>query len=409
MALANPFNSVMGMFSRDIGIDLGTANTLVLVRGKGIVINEPSVVAIDAKTKRPLAVGADAKRMVGRTPANIVAVRPLKDGVISDFDVTELMLHYFIRKVHERFTIVPKPRVVIGIPSGVTEVERRAVHDAAIEAGAREAHLIEEPMAAAIGAGLPITEPAGCMIVDIGGGTTEVAVISLRSEAGAREAHLIEEPMAAAIGAGLPITEPAGCMIVDIGGGTTEVAVISLGGIVVARSIRIAGDEMDMNIAMYMRQRHNLLIGERMAEEVKIAAGNAYYGLNGRTPDQRVVVRGRDLVTGLPAELEVGGDGIREAIAISVNAIVDAVTDTIEETPPELVADMMARGITLAGGGSLLPGLADLLSRRTKMQVHLAEDPLGCVVRGTGKVLNELEVLRKVLVDQHSGRPLYRR
>ena len=308
MALGNPFNSVMGMFSRDIGIDLGTANTLVLVRGKGIVINEPSVVAIDAKTKRPLAVGADAKRMVGRTPSNIVAVRPLKDGVISDFDVTELMLHYFIRKVHERFTIVPKPRVVIGIPSGVTEV-----------------------------------------------------------------------------------------------------AVISLGGIVVARSIRIAGDEMDMNIAQYMRQRHNLLIGERMAEEVKIAAGNAYYGLNGRSPDQRVVVRGRDLVTGLPAELEVGGDEIRDAIGTSVNAIVDAVTDTIEETPPELVADMMARGVTLAGGGSLLPGLADLLSRRTKMQVHLAEDPLGCVVRGTGKVLNELEVLRKVLVDQHSGRPLYRR
>src|SRR5918999_1414582 len=297
----NPLNSVMGLFSRDIGIDLGTANTLVLVRGKGIVINEPSVVAIDAKTKRPLAVGADAKRMVGRTPANIVAVRPLKDGVISDFDVTELMLHYFIRKVHER------------------------------------------------------------------------------------------------------------CMIVDIGGGTTEVAVISLGGIVVARSIRIAGDEMDMNIAQYMRQKHNLLIGDRMAEEVKIAGGNAYYGLNGRTPDQRVVVRGRDLVTGLPAELEVNGDEIREAISLSVNSIVDAVTDTIEETPPELVADMMARGITLAGGGSLLPGLADLLSRRTKMQVHLAEDPLGCVVRGTGKVLNELEVLRKVLVDQHSGRPLYRR
>src|SRR5919201_1210329 len=343
----------MGLFSRDIGIDLGTANTLVLVRGKGIVINEPSVVAIDAKTKRPLAVGADAKRMVGRTPANIIAVRPLKDGVISDFDVTELMLHYFIRKVHERFTIVPKPRVVIGIPSGVTEVERRAVHDAAIEAGAREAHLIEEPMAAAIGSGLPITEPAGCMIVDIGGGTTEVAVISL-------------------------------------------------GGIVEAKSIRIAGDEMDMNSAHYMRQKHNLLIGDRMAEEVKIAAGNAYYGLNGRTPDQRVVVRGRDLVSGLPAELEVSGDEIREAIVVSVN-------DTIEETPPELVADMMARGITLAGGGSLLPGLADLLTRRTKMQVHLAEDPLGCVVRGTGKVLNELEVLRKVLVDQHSGRPLYRR
>ncbi|MBI2756099.1 MAG: rod shape-determining protein [Chloroflexi bacterium] len=351
---------MMGVFSRDIGIDLGTANTLVLVRGKGIVINEPSVVAIDAKTKKPLAVGSDAKRMVGRTPANIVAVRPLKDGVISDFDVTELMLHHFIRKVHEKFAIVPKPRVVVGIPSGVTEVERRAVHDAAINAGAREAHLIEEPMAAAIGSGLPITEPAGCMIVDIGGGTTEVAVISL-------------------------------------------------GGIVVSRSIRIAGDEMDENIVAYMRQRHNLLIGDRMAEEVKIAAGNAYYALNGEYPEQRVLVRGRDLVTGLPSQIEVTGDEIREAIQVSVNQIVDAVTDTIEETPPELVADMMVRGITLAGGGSLLPGLADLVAQRTKMQVHLAEDPLGCVVRGTGKVLNELEVLRKVLVDPHGGRPLYRR
>src|SRR5256886_3542605 len=279
MALGNPFNSVMGMFSRDIGIDLGTANTLVLVRGKGIVINEPSVVAIDAKTKRPLAVGADAKRMVGSTPANIVAVRPLKDGVISDFDVTELMLHYFIRKVHERFTIVPKPRVVIGIPSGVTEVERRAVHDAAIEAGAREAHLIEEPMAAAIGAGLPITEPSGCMIVDVGGGTTEVAVISL-------------------------------------------------GGIVVSRSIRIAGDEMDQDIVGYMRSRHNLSIGERMAEEVKIAAGSAYYSGN----DQEVEVRGLNLVTGLPGAVVVTSEEIRAAIASSVNAIVETVTDAIEET-----------------------------------------------------------------------------
>ena len=360
MSLGSPFTSFMGLFSRDIGIDLGTANTLVLVRGKGIVINEPSVVAIDAKTKKPLAVGSEAKRMVGRTPANIVAVRPLKDGVISDFDVTELMLHYFIRKVHERFTIVPKPRVVVGIPSGVTEVERRAVHDAAINAGAREAHLIEEPMAAAIGAGLPITEPAGCMIVDIGGGTTEVAVISL-------------------------------------------------GGIVVSRSIRIAGDEMDANIASHMRQRYNLLIGDRMAEEVKIAVGNAYYGLNSRGPDQRAIVRGRDLVSGLPAEVEITSEEVRDAIAGAVNSIVETVTDTMEETPPELIADLMARGITLAGGGSLLPGLADLVAHRTKMQVHLAEDPLGCVVRGTGKVLNELVVLRKVLVEQHSGRPLYRR
>lgn len=359
--MPNPFNSVMGLFSRDIGIDLGTANTLVLVRGKGIVINEPSVVAIDARTKRPLAVGSEAKRMVGRTPSNIVAVRPLKDGVISDFDITELMLSYFIRKVHERFAIIPKPRVVVGIPSGVTEVERRAVHDASINAGAREAYLIEEPMAAAIGAGLPITEPAGCMIIDIGGGTTEVAVISL-------------------------------------------------GGIVVSRSIRIAGDEMDENIIAYLRQRHNLLIGDRMAEEVKIAAGTAYYDGKGPGPDLRVPVRGRDLVTGLPSEIEITGEGVREAISGSVNAIVEAVTDTIEETPPELVADMMVRGITLAGGGSLLPGLADLLAYRTKkIPVHLAEDPLGCVVRGTGKVLNDLHVLRKVLVDQQSARPLYHR
>jgi rod shape-determining protein MreB len=344
----------MGMFSRDIGIDLGTANTLVLVRGKGIVINEPSVVAIDAKTKRAITVGAEAKRMVGRTPANIIAVRPLKDGVISDFDVTELMLHYFIRKVHERFTIVPKPRVVVGIPSGVTEVERRAVHDAAIEAGAREAHLIEEPMAAAIGAGLPITEPAGCMIVDIGGGTTEVAVISL-------------------------------------------------GGIVVARSIRIAGDEMDMNIAHYMRQRHNLLIGDRMAEEVKIAAASA--DGNGEI----VAVRGRDLVSGLPSEVQISAEELRHAIAGSVNAIVETVTDTIEETPPELVADLMARGITLAGGGSLLPGLVELLAERTKMRVEPADDPLGCVVRGTGKVLNEIDALRKVLVDTQARRTPARR
>src|SRR6266496_4333004 len=233
MALGNPFNSVMGMFSRDIGIDLGTANTLVLVRGRGIVINEPSVVAINRRTKRVLAVGAEAKRMVGRTPANIIAIRPLKDGVISDFDVTERMLRYFIEKVHEQVTIIPRPRIVIGIPSGVTEVERRAVYEAAMNAGAREAWLIEEPMAAAIGAGLPITEPNGCMVVDIGGGTTEVAVISL-------------------------------------------------GGVVASRSIRIAGDEMDQDIVTYLRQRHNLAIGERMAEEIKIAVGTAIATNNGR-------------------------------------------------------------------------------------------------------------------------------
>jgi rod shape-determining protein MreB len=350
----NPLNALLGMLSRDIGIDLGTANTLVLVRGKGIVINEPSVVAMDPKTKRILAVGAEAKLMVGRTPANIVAVRPLKDGVISDFDVTEQMLRYFIERVHEQYAIIPRPRVVIGISSGVTEVERRAVHDAAINAGAREAWLIEEPMAAAIGAGLPIHEPAGCMIVDIGGGTTEVAVISL-------------------------------------------------GGIVASRTIRIAGDEMDQDIVSHMRQRHNLLIGERMAEEVKIAAT----GVSG--DGQVVAVRGRDLVSGLPSEVRISAQEVRDAISGSVNEIVETVIDTIEETPPELVADLMARGITLAGGGSLLPGIVDLLAERTKMYVQPADDPLGCVVRGTGKVLNEIDVMRKVLVDAHARRAPQRR
>src|SRR5215210_425765 len=308
----NPLSALLGLFSRDIGIDLGTANTLVLVRGKGIVINEPSVVAMNPKTKRILAVGAEAKQMVGRTPADIVAVRPLKDGVISDFDVTEQMLRYFIEKVHEQYAIIPRPRVVIGISSGVTEVERRAVHDATINAGAREAWLIEEPMAAAIGAGLPITEPAGCMIIDIGGGTTEVAVISL-------------------------------------------------GGTVASRSIKIAGDEMDQDIVNYLRQRFNLLIGERSAEAIKIGIGRA-------TPPavagQGALVRGRDLRTGAPRELEVTSSQIAEAIAGSVQAISDAVADTLEETPPELLADVMSRGITLAGGRAKLPGLPDLLTRR---------------------------------------------
>jgi rod shape-determining protein MreB len=344
-------NSLFGLLSRDIGIDLGTANTLVLVRGKGIVINEPSVVAINRKTKRVLAVGAEAKRMVGRTPANIVAIRPLKDGVISDFDITERMLRYFIERVHEQVTIIPRPRIVIGIPSGVTEVERRAVYEAAMSAGAREAWLIEEPMAAAIGAGLPITEPHGCMIVDIGGGTTEVAVISL-------------------------------------------------GGMVASRSIRIAGDEMDQDIVVYMRQRHNLAIGERMAEEIKIAAGAAFP----THTELHVVVRGRNLKSGLPEEVAVSSDEIAEAIAGSVNTIVEAVTDTIDDTPPELVSDLMARGITVAGGGSLLPSLDALLEQRTRMPIHIAEDPLGCVVRGTGKVLNDISVLRRVTVDLHNGR-----
>src|SRR5438105_2625404 len=295
MALGNPFNSVMGMFSRDIGIALGTANTLVLVRGKGIVINEPSVVAINRKTKRVLAIGAEAKRMVGRTPADIIAIRPLQDGVISDFDVTERMLGYFIRQVHDRYAPIPRPRMVIAVPSGITEVERRAVQEAAMSAGAREAWLVEEPMAAAIGAGLPITEPSGSMIVDIGGGTTEVAVISL-------------------------------------------------GGVAASRSIRIAGDELDQDLINHMRDRHNLAIGERMAEEVKMAVGSALPVSNGGY----ALARGRDLRTGLPKEVRVAGTEVAEAIAGSVNAIAEAVNDTLEETPPELVADLMTCGIVLA-------------------------------------------------------------
>ena len=344
-------NALFGVISRDIGIDLGTANTLVLVRGRGVVINEPSVVAINRKTKRVLAVGAEAKRMLGRTPANIIAIRPLKDGVISDFDVTERMLRGFIQRVHEQIPIIARPRIVVGIPSGVTDVERRAVYEAAMNAGARETYLIEEPMAAAIGSGLPINEPNGSMIVDIGGGTSEVAVISL-------------------------------------------------GGVVASRSIRIAGDEMDQDIVIHMRQRHNLAIGERMAEEIKIAVGSAIP----TDEEPSVTVRGRNLKSGLPEEVLVSSAEIAEAISGSVNSIVEAITDTIDETPPELVADLMARGIMVAGGGGLLPRLDDLIRHRTRMNVHIAEDPLGCVVRGTGKVLQDIDVLRRVTIDLQNGR-----
>jgi rod shape-determining protein MreB and related proteins len=350
------FSALFGVFSKDLGIDLGTANTLVHVQGKGVVMSEPSVVAIDKKTKQVLAVGADAKRMVGRTPANIVAVRPLKDGVIADFEIVEQMLKYFIGKVHHNMLIKPRPRVVVGIPSGVTEVEKRAVHDAAIRAGAREAFLIEEPMAAAIGSGLPITEPTGSMIVDIGGGTTEVAVISLE-------------------------------------------------GIVVSRSIRTAGDEIDEAILQYARREHSLAIGERTAEETKIKIGSAY-----NTGSERVVeLRGRDLITGLPKVVEVTSSDIREAIANPVNQIVEEVKICVEETPPELVADIMESGITLAGGGALLEGLAIRLNEETKMPVQVAEDPLTCVVRGTGKALEEIDTLRKVFVATQNGKTAPRR
>jgi rod shape-determining protein MreB and related proteins len=337
-------NTFLGLFSRDVGIDLGTANTLVMVRGQGVVINEPSVVAIEKKSKKVLAIGAEAKEMVGRTPANIVAIRPLRDGVISDFDITQRMLEYFIHKVHDRFRPVPKPRVVVGIPSGVTEVEKRAVHDAAIAAGAREAYLIEEPMAAAIGAGLPVTESMGSMIVDIGGGTTEVAVIAL-------------------------------------------------GGIVVSTSIRIAGDEMDEAIIQYARQKYNLFIGERMAEWVKIAIGSAYP----LEKEETRVLRGRNLITGLPQQVEVSSVEIREALAGPVGAIVEAVRDTLDDTPPEPIADLLEHGIALAGGGALLKGLAQRLSDETKMKVYVADDPLACVVKGAGRVLEDLDGLQKVL------------
>jgi len=351
----NPINALLGLFSLDIGIDLGTANTLVSVRNKGIIINEPSWVAIDKRSKRPLAIGAEAKEMVGRTPSHIVAIRPLRDGVISEFEITEAMLDYFIKKAHENKLVpIPRPRVVVGIPSGVTEVEKRAVYDAALSAGAREAFLIEEPMAAAIGAGLPITEARGSMIIDIGGGTTEVAVFAL-------------------------------------------------GGIVVSRSIRIAGDEMDEDIIQYARQKYNLFIGERMAERVKIAIGSAYP----LTEEKTMTLRGRNLITGLPDAVEVSSIEIREALANSVGVLVDTVRSTLDETPPELIADLMESGIAMAGGGGQLQGLVERISDETKMRAWLAEDSMTCVARGAGMVLEDLDTLRKVLISterrSHSG------
>ena len=351
----SPLNWLLGLFSLDIGIDLGTANTLVCVRNQGVVINEPSVVAIEKKSKKVLAIGAEAKEMVGRTPANIVAVRPLRDGVISDFDVTEQMLHHFIRKVHERSLLrIPRPRVVVGIPSGVTEVEKRAVHDATISAGAREAYLVEEPIAAAIGAGLKVTDAKGSMIVDIGGGTTEVAVIAL-------------------------------------------------GGIVVARSIRVAGDEMDEDIIAYARQKYNLLIGDRTAELAKIEAGSAY------PLEQEITytLRGRNLITGLPEGVEISSIEIREALRNSVNVIVEAIKSALDDTPPELVADLMSDGIVLAGGGALLRGLAERLSEETKMKVYAANEPMTCVAKGAEKILESLEDLRKVLTSMQRGSTIH--
>ncbi|MEI7621261.1 MAG: rod shape-determining protein [Candidatus Moraniibacteriota bacterium] len=349
--IKNIFQKYTGIFfrslSNDIGIDLGTANTLVYVKGKGIVINEPSVVAINKRTGQVLAIGKEAKRMVGKTPGHIVATRPLVDGVVSDFEVTTQMLKYFIEKVHkDSFSFSPRPRVLIGIPSVITEVEKKAVIDAAMAAGAREAYLIEEPMAAAIGARLPVTDARGNMVVDIGGGTSEIAVISL-------------------------------------------------GGIVSARSLRVAGDEMNEDIIRYCRDEFNLLIGEKTAEEVKIAVGSAYVLQEALT----VPVRGRDLVSGLPKEVLANDTQIREAISRSIRIIVNNVKTVIEETPPELLSDIMQRGIILAGGGSLIRGLDKLIANQTEMPVRMMEDPLTAVVRGTGIVLEDLEVLKHVLVE----------
>ena len=356
--LSNKFKNLLGgafgNFSKDVGIDLGTANTLVYVKGKGIVINEPSVVAINKKTGQVLAIGREAKKMVGKTPGHIVANRPLVDGVVSDFEVTEQMLKYFIDKVHrDSFTLFPRPRVIVGIPSDVTEVEKRAVIDATLNAGAREAYLIDEPMAAAIGARLPVQDAAGNMVVDIGGGTTDIAVISL-------------------------------------------------GGVVASRNLRIAGDEMNEDIIRYCRDEFNLLIGEKTAEDVKIAIGSAYP----QKERLQMPVRGRDLVSGLPKEVMIDDEQVREALSRSIRIIVNNIKTTIEETPPELLSDIMQRGIILAGGGSLIRGLDRLVADQTEMPVRMMEDPLTAVVRGTGIVLEDLETLREVLVENQHEKSL---
>ncbi len=340
---ANLTNSFQ-FLGRDMAVDLGTANTLVYVRGRGIVLNEPSVVAINTRNGAILAVGSEAKRMIGRTPGHIMAIRPLKDGVIADFDVTEKMLRYFIQAVHKR-RFLAKPRVVICVPSGITGVEQRAVEEASIQAGARAAYIIEEPMAAAIGAGLPVHEPAGNMVVDIGGGTTEVAVISL-------------------------------------------------GGIVTSQSIRIGGDELDDSIISYIKKEYSLMLGERTAEEIKMAIGSAF-----PLPDEpHAEIRGRDLVSGLPKTIIVSADEIRRAIEEPVNAIIDAVKNTLDKTPPELAADIMDKGIVLTGGGGMLKGLDERLKHETGMPIHITDDPLDSVAIGSGKCLEEFETLKKVLV-----------
>ncbi len=341
----NVFNYILGLFSNDIGIDLGTATTLVYVKGEGVVLCEPSVVAVERGTSHVLAVGEEAKRMLGRTPGNIVAIRPMRDGVITDFEITEAMLRHFIKRVrHRRFQV--RPRIVIAIPSGITEVEKRAVKESA-------------------------------------------------ERAGAREVYLVEEPIAAAIGVGLPIEEPLGNMIIDIGGGTTEVAVISLAGIVFSKSIRIGGDEMNEAIIEYLKKTYNLMIGERTAEEIKIKIGSAYPLEEEMTAE----VRGRDLIAGLPKSVSITSEEIREALQEPLRAILETTKISLERTPPELASDLIEHGIVMAGGGSLLRGLDKLISEETALPVHIADDPLTAVANGTGKVLNELHYLKKVTVN----------
>jgi rod shape-determining protein MreB and related proteins len=336
---------IYGMFSNDLAIDLGTANTLIYAKGRGIVLSEPSVVAVKKGTTQVLKVGREAKEMVGRTPASIVAVRPLQDGVIADFDITEQMIRSFIVRIHNRKALV-RPRIVIGVPSGITQVEKRAIRDSA-------------------------------------------------EQAGAREVYLIEEPMAAAIGANLPVQEPSGNMVVDIGGGTTEVAVISLSGIVYSQSIRIAGDEMDEGIIQHLKRKYNLLVGERTAEQVKIQIGSAYPFNEPRKID----IKGRDLIDGIPKAITVTDSDIREALHDPIYAIIVAVKTALERTPPELAADIADKGIVMTGGGSLLHGLDTLIGLETHLKMTIAEDPLSCVVLGAGKVLDELDLLKTVCLE----------
>jgi len=338
------FNFLYSLFSNDMAIDLGTANTLVYLKGKGIVLREPSVVAIHRESKRVLAVGTEAKKMLGRTPETIVAIRPLKDGVIADFDVTEIMLRYFIRKVHNRSTLV-RPRVIICVPSGITQVEKRAVKDSALSAGAREVYLIEEPMGAAIGVGLPVHEPSGNMVLDIGGGTTEVAVISMQ-------------------------------------------------GVVYSKSIRIGGDEMDEAIVSYIKRKYNLLIGESTGESIKINLGSAYPMEERKT----IEVKGRDLIAGIPKTIVISDEEIRESLYEPIYAIVETVKQALENTPPELAGDIVDRGIVIAGGGALLRGLDVLLREETGLPIFTAEEPLDAVVLGTGQALNELSLLKNLSV-----------